>query len=572
MKKLSVILWLITTIVSFAQTIPISSRVDWSVTGLSVNPPSIVNTLNVTDFGIIGDNTTNNTLALNNLLNSITVGTPTVVYFPAGNYQFSSTIVLKDNVVLRGDCANNSRLYFNMLGNGYDCISVSKSQSSSYTPITAGFEKESTVLTVGNTASFTVGSFAEIRQQNGSWDAVPATWATYCVGQMVKVVAINGNQITINHPLRISYDLTLNPEIRPIVPIQFAGVENIYIERTDSGTPPGGNNIVFNYAANCWVRGIESNRSVSAHVALYQSTNVEITGSYFHHAIEYTGSNTKGYGIMFAQHTGECLVQDNIFKYLRHSISLKQGANGNVVAYNYSREGNRSEAISDYAADISIHGHYPFANLCEGNVMQFLQIDYTWGPAGPYNTFFRNELYTYGVVMSAATGGGQGSNKQNFVGNETTNNTFHIPFYGSYTITGSDHFQYGNNIVGSITPSGTNNLTTTSYYLINNSPNFWTLSANLPVIGPPNSNNTGSNPAEQRYLSGSNLTLSSPTIFGTNNICANGTSTYYVLDAVGTSYNWTVNGGTILLGQGTPTISVQWADVNGTIGVTKVNP
>lgn len=79
----------------------------------------------------------------------------------------------------------------------------------------------------------------EIRQQNGSWDAVPATWATYCVGQMVKVVAINGNQITINHPLRISYDLTLNPEIRLIVPIQFAGVENIYIERTrQRNTPP----------------------------------------------------------------------------------------------------------------------------------------------------------------------------------------------------------------------------------------------------------------------------------------------------------------------------------------------
>lgn len=57
MKKLSVLLWLITTIVSFAQTIPVDNWVDWSVVGLSVNPPSIVNTLNVRDFGIIGDNT-----------------------------------------------------------------------------------------------------------------------------------------------------------------------------------------------------------------------------------------------------------------------------------------------------------------------------------------------------------------------------------------------------------------------------------------------------------------------------------------------------------------------------------
>lgn len=572
MAKLIFSLCLIITSLSFAQTIPANNRVDWSVSGLSVNPPAIVTALDATNYGIVGNNTTDNTAALNALLSTIVAGTPTVINFPEGDYLFSSTIALKDNVVLRGSCSNNTRLHFNMGGNGYDCISISKSQSGTYTPITAGIEKEATVLTVGSTAAFSVGGFAEIRQQNGSWDEVPATWATYCVGQMVQIIAISGNQITINHPLRIAYSLALSPEIRPIVPIRFAGVENLFIERTDSGTPPGGSNILFNYANNCWVRGIESNRSVSAHVSLYQSTNVEITGSYFHHAIEYTGSNTKGYGIMFAQHTGECLVQNNIFKYLRHSISLKQGANGNVIAYNYSREGNRSEAISDYAADISIHGHYPFANLCEGNVMQFLQIDYTWGPAGPYNTFFRNELYRYGVVMSAATGGGQGSNNQNFVGNETTDNSFHIPFYGQYTITGSNHFQYGNNIVGTITPSGTNNLSTSSYYLATNTPNFWTLNASLPVIGPPNSNNTGSNAAEQRYLSGGVLTLSAPTLFGTNNVCANSSANYYVLDAPGSTYNWTVSGGNILSGQGTPNITVQWDGTNGAISVEKGNP
>ena len=73
----------------------------------------------------------------------------------------------------------------------------------------------------------------------------------------------------------------------------------------------------------------------------------------------------------------------------------KQGANGNVFAYNYSLDPYRSEDPHDAGSDMLLHGHYPFANLFEGNIGESIIVDDTWGPAGPYNTFFRNRADLY---------------------------------------------------------------------------------------------------------------------------------------------------------------------------------
>src|SRR4029078_3990435 len=127
------------------------------------------------------------------------------------------------------------------------------------------------------------------------------------------------------------------------------------------------------------------------------SSHVEISGCYFHDSYLYDGASTHGYGIVVYTHACANKIEDNIFRMLRHAMICKQGANGNVFGYNYSRETNRSEAIADYAADICLHGHYAFANLYEGNIVQNLQIDQAWGPSGPYNTFFRNKVENYGI-------------------------------------------------------------------------------------------------------------------------------------------------------------------------------
>jgi len=130
--------------------------------------------------------------------------------------------------------------------------------------------------------------------------------------------------------------------------------------------------------------------------------------------------------------------------------------------------------------------------------VQNIQIDYTHGPSGPFNTFFRNRADGYGLVMSS---GSYQSDSMNFVGNEITNTTF---LHGNYALAGSSHFEFGNNVKGTITPSGTNNLPDSSYYL-DGLPRFLT-SSDFPTIGIPNASSAGSIPARDRFLSGNNFT------------------------------------------------------------------
>jgi len=280
--------------------------------------------------------------------------------------------------------------------------------------------------------------------------------------------------------------------------VNQVGIECLSVFRRDNVASGLCIGIYFNYAINCWTRGVESNTSVGSHIEADQSSHLEITGNYIHHAYFYDGVSTHGYGITLFKHTGDCKVENNILKHLRHSVSMQCGANGNVIAYNYSTDPNRSEAPANLGADISLHGHYSYSNLFEGNIVQNIQIDQTWGPSGPLNTFFRNRAELYGILMSSGTAN---SDSENFVGNEITNTG---PLMGLFLVAGAGHFQYGNNVQGSIIPPGTTTLADSSYYL-SSIPTFWS-NTSWPSVGEPVLFGGGSNPARDRFFSGGDFT------------------------------------------------------------------
>jgi pectate lyase len=62
------------------------------------------------------------------------------------------------------------------------------------------------------------------------------------------------------------------------------------------------------------------------------SANIEIQGCYFHEAQNY-GEGGHGYGVSIGVHSSSCLVENNIFKTLRHAMILSSGANGNVLGF-----------------------------------------------------------------------------------------------------------------------------------------------------------------------------------------------------------------------------------------------
>lgn len=484
----------------FSQVIPAERTVDWQSIQqhYEFNYPS--NQINVIDFGAQGDGITDDYQAVADAITSLD-GQGGYIYFPPGDYLIQSTINLPEGCVLKGENSEETALLFNLEGNPINCLSISKSQNSEFTPITGGVNKGNNLITLESTSGFNIGDYVEIRQQNGSWDTEPISWAEYSVGQLTKILSVINNKILIESPLRIDYDLLLNPEIRVISPISNVGIQCMKIERLDEPEEGAGSNIYLYMAENCFISGVESDKSVGSHISVNSSANILIDGNYIHHAFTYDGIGTRGYGVTLSMHTSECIITNNIFNHLRHAMMIKTGSNGNIFGYNYSRDPFRSETISDASGDISLHGHYAFSNLFEGNINQNIVIDHYWGPSGPYNTFFRNQCELYGIIMT--TSDILETNYQNFVGNDITNNNF---LYGQYVITGNNQFEYSNNVKGTITPTGTTTLNDISYYLTT-APDFWFDSIPWPATGTPVIPNKYMIPAKARYLSGQNLTI-----------------------------------------------------------------
>lgn len=468
-----------------------SRRTNWSNAGVYGGIPNISSpVVNVKDFGAVGDGTTDDSAAVANAINSIKSKLPAVVYFPEGTYLLKSKIDLQnlDGIVIRGDGYKKTKLIFDLNGSNSSCIEVLTYRRGNWVSALSGYEKGSTQILVADVSQFKVGDIAEIQQANDSaimytnpqWNQ---SWAENSVGQFFRVVGIDGNKLIIYPPLNISFRADLNPQVRRNNLISNVGFEDFYIERVDSGD---GNTFYFKNAANCWIRRVESYNTVKAHVSATSCLNLEIRECYFHHSHRYDGGG-HGYGVELGFHVTNCLVENNIFKHLRHSMMVHLGANGNVFGYNYSIEPYQDQDPGVWTpCDISVHGHYPFMNLFEGNIVQEVDCTDYWGPAGPGNTFFRNRVEQEGIEIMDA------SHYQNIIGNEIVNSTISV---GS-NINGT--LIHGNNIQGLVVWDETLDKDLPASLYKSSKPDFFG-NLNWPSIGYPNNINSGTIPAKLRY-------------------------------------------------------------------------
>ncbi|MGB0524237.1 MAG: glycosyl hydrolase family 28-related protein [Flammeovirgaceae bacterium] len=469
-----------------AQPIPESRMVNWKVAGcktMADPEASVMVTLGTDDDHKV----------IQDAIDSFN-GKPGKVVLPAGTFNINQHVRMKSGVVLEGQGATKTTLAFKT-EKSRPCIFVE--------PLSLGAQKlekivrvppkmGATSVKVADTSSFKVGDYAEIRQDNGSWNKVPTEWSKYAVGQFVKITNITDTEIHFQNPLRIDYDLNLHPTISAYTPITKVGLKGFKISRNNNPDQASNNNIHFKYAADCWVEGIESNVSVAAHVNIDHSTNITIRGCYMHHAYDYSGVGTKGYGVMLINHTGECLIENNCFQHLRHPMIVKQGANGNVFAYNYSCDEYRSEMMHHVGGSIQLHGHYAFCNLFEGNEVENIWVDHTWGPSGPYNTFFRNRVTLHGIYYSPH---GENGNNHNWVANEITHKGLN---YGFFKINGSGHIKVANGH-----KKASKDTVEVSSYVYDTRPYFWVYPETLfATIGQPSHFDKDWIPAHIRYSKG----------------------------------------------------------------------
>jgi len=458
--------------------------IDWSQSGIPGGIPNVPETINVLDFGAIGDGRTDNLEAFKAALSAANPGE--AVLIPAGTYRINGSLQIPEGRVLRGECPSNTRLEFEVNA-ATPCLDIIIYEYNDFQPVLNGFVKGSRFITVNDPTVFSVGDYAEMQQENDPdlmytrqfWDQ---SWAANSVGQLFEITDISGNQLELDRPVFYGLNPDMNPEIRPIGLIEEVGIEDLYVERLDATDGPV---ISMKNAARCWVKNIESNMTYRAHVYIYRSLDCEVRGSYFHHSHDYGGGG-HGYGVDLSYHTTSALIENNTFEYLRHSMMIQLGATGNVLGYNYSTEPFWSESETNIPADISMHGHFPTMNLFEGNIVEEATFSDWWGPVGPGNTMFRNRVTTSDIYV------GDHSHHQNIIANELTGEGANVITHSSVQNT----WTHSNNTNGTINPTTTAALPASLYR--NDIPDFLA-GYPFPAFGPDVTLGANSIPAKDRF-------------------------------------------------------------------------
>jgi len=470
-----------------SQVLPLSRSVDWSQAGSREVSTESWLRINLDTVTVKGNPNPSDDERMAIAL-KLLQGKGGIILLSEGMYQFQQPILMHDSLLIKGAGSEQTHLKFN-LGGDRHAIEARGRVLSDTTDLLQAVQKGDKRIFVEQPFRYETGDLLIITQKDSG--LVTSSWALGSVGQIVEIERVEQGFLLLKQALRKNYFLQDLPIVRSIRPRQQIGIECLKIEREDL-TSSQSSNILFSYVRDGWIKNIESFKCNFAHVELDHSTNIEVSGNYFHHALGY-GNGGKAYGTMLHFTTGDCLIENNIFEHLRHSMILQAGANGNVLGYNYSRDPYWTEVSlpANAAGDLVLHGNYPYANLFEGNIAQSLVVDASHGQNGPLNTFFRNRLELYGIIA----GGETATNTLNFVGNELSNQE---NARGFYAIQGEDHFEYGNSVKGSIVPDHTDSLPDISYYRENDS--SFAAGFLLPAIGIPVLAEGHAIPARDRYL------------------------------------------------------------------------
>jgi len=332
-----------------------------------------------------------------------------IIYFPEGTFYLNTSISLNQNdknIVFQGDGSDKTTLVFQNIANSH-CFYLAGAAGdwSSSSDLDQNFNKGDSILhaaTGEGLSSISPGDWVHFVKYNFDYHTSHGSLIPDIVGQITKLEAkstdATGEWGEIKDVANMNYEDSPNTlyslKIRKITPIRNIGIEDLKIMRTPN-TKAGDDyyvyNIYFNFAINCWLRGVESYKPSRSHLAVSRSTHLEISGCYFHEAMDYGGDGW-GYGVVLGESTTNTLVKNNIFRYLRHALTASAGSNCNVWTFNYSREQHSTYwlGIGYDDRDLDLHAKYPFGHLFEHNIVERIASDDYHGDNGPYNTFVRN--------------------------------------------------------------------------------------------------------------------------------------------------------------------------------------
>ncbi len=331
---------------------------------------------------------------INSAINACPAGQ--TILLGAGTYAISNQISIAKGVTLRGAGAST---ILNCTA-GWHCVQMGNFPSApSPISVSGSPAKDVTTITVATTSGLAVNDYIAIDQLADGVEVVNDDTAfgagecrsgagTRCLGQMVKITAIAGTTLTIDPPLHHDFSAAQVPQVWEVTGMtSAAGIEDLTISRA-SFANGGFDNVKMVACAGCWIKNIQSNSPDFWHVDLDRVIWSEVRDSYFNDGRNH-GTGGQAYGVVGNLFATANLVENNIFRHLRHSMVVQNGASGNVYGYNYSLECYQGE--NWLATDMNSHGSHTTMNLWEGNIGCKVYGDNAHGSSA-YNTVFRNHV------------------------------------------------------------------------------------------------------------------------------------------------------------------------------------
>jgi len=407
------------------ETIPLERRVDWSSVGYHRNPannlPTPDNILYVESPSI------NPEINYRNIISKIeearNIEGLTAIVLKEGVYKITKPIKLgikNSNLILKGmgkeKTTINCDAGYKLKRNDIIIIKGNRKTFAESYQITYYNKEQQTITLTRKLEGLSEEDYIDIRVPNGSWhnSINHGRWSPPdYFGQIVEVdsVDINGKHIKLKDDISYVWENahkeSLIPYLVLLEPIREIGIEDIKLI-SDTNNNNVGINIRFELAVNCWVRNVESVNPPMSHININSCSSIEIRNCFFLDAQDHGYVPGAGYGVSVFNRSTNCLIEDNVFKHLRHSMMVSLGASRNVFGYNYSLDQYSSPTKN--LADLNVHGHYPFANLFEGNYVDRITADNYWGKNGDYNTFIRNFCKYKYIVL-------QETSRANLIGN-----------------------------------------------------------------------------------------------------------------------------------------------------------
>lgn len=391
MRKLFGLFLLSSALVGLSQpVVPISSTTtNWTNAGLTdIGGIPFRTSINQTFSPGISAATLNTALA-NAPSNS-------VIFLNAGTYNLGGTVFMPaDGVTLRGagptatillnstvEICPSSRTGPPYAGFGLNPI-----------PWIAGYAQYNTVVTLSSTSGLQVGNILGF-YQNDSGITVGGNPCGTCepdqtgnanLQQYVKVVAINGNQVTITPGLYSSlWSGNLSPQAYfwPLnQTTKMSGVEDLQINGTSDSEC-----LLFACDDHCWARNVWCTNGFQFSISWWGGIHSEVRHCRLDRLTLGNAANNYGWSLRWVS---DGLVTDNILTTFPND--RMEGVSGFVFSYNFGTNWIYDNPPSWLGETLMHHGGFPNYNLFEGNYWGNFVADNIKG-AGGYATWFRSRL------------------------------------------------------------------------------------------------------------------------------------------------------------------------------------